>query len=435
MPKAAHQHHRISHALLRRPIGAQWGSSIELLAGANLFALGSLACTGAPLQIVRCWSNCARHFLIALTVVTHALVVTAVAAQAAPVKEAPATPAAAKPALTVTVTRATRADWPIRLAANGNITAWQEAVIGTEVNGLKLNDVRVNVGDAVKRGQTLATFAPETIRAEVAQQTAGVVEAEAALAEAQANLDRSRRLRESGMVSLQQLTQAETAARTASARLDAAKAARESGQLRLGFTRVIAPDDGVISARAATVGGVVNAGQELFRMIRKNRLEWRAEVTAAELARVMPGQNATVTLPNGATVAGKVRVVAPTVDPASRNAIVYVDLVASPAARAGMYARGEFVVGAAAALSLPQQAVVLRDGFSYVFVVDAASRVSQIKVQAGRRVGERVEIASGLKGSENVVATGAAFLADGDTVRVVAPPAATTPAAAATQGG
>lgn len=418
MPKASNQHLRTLRRGLRLPV-----------------ALRGISRTDRFLPTVRRWSPCVRHFAIALAVVTLVAGESAVDAQTAPAKEASGTAAGAKPALTVTVTRATQADWPIRLAANGNIAAWQEAVIGAEVNGLKLNDVRVNVGDAVKRGQTLATFAPETIRAEVAQQTAGVVEAEAAWAEAQANLDRSRRLRESGMVSLQQLTQAETAARTASARLDAAKAARESGQLRLGFTRVIAPDDGVISARAATVGGVVNAGQELFRMIRKNRLEWRAEVTAAELARVMPGQSATVTLPNGATVAGKVRVVAPTVDPASRNAIVYVDLVASPAARAGMYARGEFVVGAAAALSLPQQAVVLRDGFSYVFVVDAASRVSQIKVQAGRRVGERVEIASGLKGSENVVATGAAFLADGDTVRVVAPPAAATPAAAATQGG
>ncbi|MBL8309983.1 MAG: efflux RND transporter periplasmic adaptor subunit [Burkholderiales bacterium] len=351
------------------------------------------------------------------------------AAQAAP-KEAPAT--AAKPAMTVTVARPTQANWPIRLVANGNIAAWQEAVIGAEVNGLKLNDVRVNVGDVVARGQTLATFAPESIRAEVAQQTAGVVEAEAALAEAQANLERSRRLRESGMVSLQQLTQSETAARTAAARLDAAKAARESGQLRLGFTRVAAPDDGVISARSATIGGVVNAGQELFRMIRKNRLEWRAEVTSTELARVSPGQAVSVSLPSGATIVGKVRVVAPTVDPASRNAIVYVDLAANPAARAGMYVRGEFAVGAAAALSLPQQAVVLRDGFSYVFVVDSASRVSQVKVQAGRREGDRVEIASGLKGTESVVASGAAFLADGDTVRVVS---AGAPASAPKQGG
>ena len=59
-------------------------------------------------------------------------------------------------------------------------------------------------------------------------------------------------------------------------------------QLRLRQTRVLAPDNGVISARSATVGAVLPAGQELFRLIRQGRLEWRAEVAAADLARLKP---------------------------------------------------------------------------------------------------------------------------------------------------
>ncbi|MEQ1596571.1 MAG: efflux RND transporter periplasmic adaptor subunit [Casimicrobium sp.] len=342
--------------------------------------------------------------------------------------------AVAKPALTVTTARATQADWPLKLAANGNIAAWQEAVVGAESNGLRLNDVRVNVGDNVKRGQVLATFAPESIQGDLAQQNASVAEAEAALAEAEANAARARTLQETGAMSAQQINQYVTAAKTAQARLNAVKAVRDNGRIRLGYTRVVAPDDGVISARAATVGAVVGTGQELFRLIRKNRLEWRAEVTAAELAKVSPGQAVVVTTPTGATVNGKVRVVAPTVDTATRNALVYVDLVNSAAAKAGMFAKGDFAVGAASALSLPQQAVILRDGFSYVFKLEAGNKVSQLKVQAGRRVGERVEIISGVKAGEEVVATGAAFLAEGDTVRIGAAAAApATPSAAATQ--
>ena len=328
--------------------------------------------------------------------------------------------AAAKPSLTVTTTQATLADWPIKLAANGNIAPWQEAVVGAESNGLRLSEVRANVGDVVKRGQTLAQFATDTVRADLAQQAAAVAEAEAALAEADANASRARTLQDSGAMSTQQINQYVTAAKTAAARLQSAKAVREGGQLRVNFTRVVAPDDGVISSRAATVGAVVNSGQELFRLIRKNRLEWRAEVTAADLAKVAVGQAVTVTTPTGAAVNGKVRVVAPTVDTSTRNAIVYVDLTTNASAKSGMFATGDFSVGSARALSLPQQSVVLRDGMSYVYLLLAENKVSQLKVQTGRRFNDRVEISSGLKGSETVVVNGAAFLAQGDTVRVVA---------------
>ncbi len=78
-------------------------------------------------------------------------------------------PVAAKPALSVVVTQPQRATLAVGARANGNIAAWQEAVIGTEANGLRIADVKVNVGDVVKRGQTLATFAPDTMQADLLQ--------------------------------------------------------------------------------------------------------------------------------------------------------------------------------------------------------------------------------------------------------------------------
>jgi multidrug efflux pump subunit AcrA (membrane-fusion protein) len=87
-----------------------------------------------------------------------------------------------------------------------------------------------------------------------------------------------------------------------------------------------------------------------------------------------------------------------------------------------MYARGEFELGRSSGLTLPQTAVVLRDGFSHVLRIGADNRVTELKVQLGRRVGDRVEVLSGLDAQARVVAAGGGFLADGDTVRVVSAP-------------
>ncbi len=352
-----------------------------------------------------------------------AAVLVTLAARAADDKPAAAAPA--RPALTVTVTQPQPATMALKVAANGSIAAWQEASIGTEANGLRLAEVKVNVGDVVKRGQVLATFAPDTIAAELAQARAAVAEAEATLAEAGANAQRARELQATGALSAQAINQYLTAERTAQARLEAQRAVAKTMQLRLAQTQVLAPDHGVISARSATVGAVLPAGQELFRLIRGGRLEWRAEVAAPDLAQLKPGQSVTVTPAGGTPVAGKVRMLAPTVDPATRNGIVYVDLPEPGAARAGMFARGEFETGTAQGLSLPQSAVLLRDGFSYVLRVGPDSKVVQTKVSTGRRWADRVEITGGIDKGARVVATGGGFLADGDLVRVVdaAPPA------------
>jgi RND family efflux transporter MFP subunit len=334
---------------------------------------------------------------------------------------APEAAAAPKPALTVTTMRPETLDLPRRLVANGNVAAWQEAVVGSEAGGLRLTDVRVNVGDRVKAGDVLAVFAADAVQADMAQATAALMEAEASAADAANNAQRSRTLKDSGALSTQQINQFATGAQTAQARVEAARAAVSTQRLRLRHTRVLAPDDGVISARSATVGAVVPAGAELFRMIRQGRLEWRAEVTAPELGNIQPGAAATLAAPGGAEIRGRVRMVAPTVDLQNRTALVYVDLLPPDngglSLRAGMYARGEFDLGSAPGLTVPQQAVVVRDGFSYVFRLEQDNRVSQVKVRTGRRQGERVEIVEGIAPDALLVLDGAGFLNDGDLVR------------------
>lgn len=330
----------------------------------------------------------------------------------------PAKPSA-KPALTVSLTTPQLLDWAQVLPANGNVVAWQEAVIGPEISNYRITEVRVQVGDLVKKGQVLARIASDTVASELAEASAAVAELQASASEAKGNAERARELKAQGFYSTQLQNQYQTAEHTAVARLAAARARQQAAELKMSKTSVLAPDDGVISARAAVVGSLTQPGEALFRLIRGGRLEWRAEVPSADLAGVQPGQVARLTNPNGEVVQGRVRAVAPSVDPQTRNGLVYVDLPGTTAVRAGMFARGEFELAQRPALTLPQTAVVLREGFAYVFRLEGAERVAQVKVALGRRLGERVEILSGLEASARVVENGAGFLADGDAVKVV----------------
>ncbi|SJM93552.1 efflux RND transporter periplasmic adaptor subunit [Crenothrix polyspora] len=332
-----------------------------------------------------------------------------------------------RPALNVTAIQPVLRDIPLILPANGSIAAWQEAIVGAEVSDLRLKEVRVQVGDSVRKGQVLAVFADDSVLTDIAQDKATLAEAEANFTEARMNAGRAQQVASSGALSRQQIDQYLTGEKTAKAKTDAAKARLNSQLLRHRHTRVIASDDGIISSRSATLGAVATPGQELFRLLRQNRLEWRAEVTAAEMVRLKPGLTVSVVIPNVATVNGTVRSLAPTLDAQSRNGLIYVDLpnAAAHGLRAGMFAQGEFHLGSEPALTLPQQSLSLREGFSYVFKISKHStdqaQVTQLKVQLGRRMGDYLEIISGIQPEDELVASGAAFLADGDSVRVVQP--------------
>ena len=166
------------------------------------------------------------------------------------------------------------------------------------------------------------------------------------------------------------------------------------------------------------MGAVVGAGQELFRLVRGSRMEWRAEVTPSEVGRIRVGQAVQVTAATGAELAGKVRAIAPSADPQTRNVLVFVDLPRHPDLKAGTFAKGRFELGQSAALTVPAQAVVVRDGHTYLFVIGADNKAGQRKVQTGRRVGDRVEVLDGLKDGEPVAVQGAGFLNEGDLVKV-----------------
>lgn len=340
-----------------------------------------------------------------------------------------ATPAAADDtpvALVVETVMPIQQVWSQSVTANGAIAAWQEAVVAAEVGGVRIAKLLIDVGAKVKRGQILAELDGATLRAQLAQLQAALAQARASLAQAQADAQRTLILKDSGALSQQQILQSLTSETTAEANVKAAEASLESVQINLRRTKVVAVDDGEIISRNATLGAVVQAGSEMFRLVRQGRVEWRAEVGAEQLGRIRIGSKATVQLADGKSLAGTVRLVGPTLDAATRNAIVYVSLPGASGARPGMFASGQIELGEASALALPQSAVSLRDGRSQVFVLgevtgDTAT-VKRITVRTGRRQGLMVEVLDGISGNATVANSGVAFLNDGDRVRIVSRP-------------
>jgi RND family efflux transporter MFP subunit len=323
------------------------------------------------------------------------------------------TPPQPAAALTVTVTTVGQAVWPTQLEASGAIAPWQEAVIGAQVSGLRLADVHVNVGDRVRRGQVLAVFDADLLLADQARLKASWQQAEA-------NRQRALQLKGSGGISEQEVLQYETQAEVAKAQL-------RNADLQLRYAQVTAPDDGVITSRNATLGAVSGSGQELFRMIRQGRLEWRGELTAVQLAQVKVGQPVLLALPDGSTATARIRQLAPQLDGQTRQGLVYANILPGSAARAGMYAKGRITQAESPALTVPAASVVIRDGRSYVPSITKEQRVALQAVTVGRRQAGSVEIRAGLAQGDRVAVQGAGFLKDGDLVRIASDAATNQP--------
>ena len=173
----------------------------------------------------------------------------------------------------------------------------------------------------------------------------------------------------------------------------------------------------MVTSRTVSVGQIAQAGAEMLRMLRQNRVEWRAEVPEAQLSRIKVGQNASIMAVDGTVLAGRVRAVAPTVQTTNRTGLVYVDIIGE-GARPGMFARGQIDVGKGPALLLPVASVVMQDGYSYVFVLKGANSVERRRVQQVGVRGDDMEVSDGVAAGDVIAVKGAGFLKDGDTITV-----------------
>ena len=331
----------------------------------------------------------------------------------------PAEGEAAKPvaSMTVTTTKVRSEDISQTVQATGSIHPWQEVIIGAEVGGYRVSAVLVDVGTQVKKGQVLVRLSGDMLQADLDSRRAAMRSAEASEINAAAALRRGQSVSSSGALSAADLDRLQAEHIAAQARVETARADLRSAQLRSRYTSVTAPDSGVVTSRTVSVGQIAQAGAEMLRMLRQNRVEWRAEVPEVLLQRVQVGQAVQVTAADGGMLEGKVRAVAPTVQTSNRTGLVYVDITGGNA-RPGMFARGNIETGKGAALLVPVTAVVMQDGYSYVFVVKDQNVVERRRVLVVAVHGNDMQVAEGVTAAETIAVKGAGFLKDGDTVSV-----------------
>lgn len=319
--------------------------------------------------------------------------------------------------MTITTTQVRSQEVVRSVPATGSIHPWQEVIVGAEVGGYRVAEVLVDVGTRVAKGQPLVRLSGDMLQADLDSKRAALRSAQAAEVNAAAALRRGEQVQNSGALSAADLDKLRADNIAAQARVETARADLTTSELRSRYGTVTAPDSGVITSRTVSVGQIAQAGAEMLRMLRQNRVEWRAEVPEAQLSRIMVGQSASITAVDGTVLEGRVRAVAPTVQTTNRTGLVYVDIIGE-GARPGMFARGQIDVGTGPALLLPVASVVMQDGYSYVFVLKDNKSVERRRVQQVGVKGDDMEVADGVAAGEVIAVKGAGFLKDGDTVTV-----------------
>lgn len=317
------------------------------------------------------------------------------------------------PAIPVTVGSAQRVIRPELISASGAISATDDVSVSARVANLSLVKVLVHVGDYVRKGQLLAQFDAAPVRTEVTQAEAVLIQVKASAQEAEANRDRALELEDA--MSKQDILQSSTRFEVSLGQVAQAKAALDAAQLRLAYTRVTAPEGGVISLRTAMLGSVPSMGSELFRIIANNRLEWRAELSDAQLLRIKPGQSAQITLSDGERVEGRVRETSPALSASSRLGLAYIDLPPCDSIRVNMYVKGTLALNQRSVLLVPSESLVTRDGRTYAVTLQD-NQAHLVNVTVGERALESAEVLTGLDAGQKLIVKGAGFLSEGTRV-------------------
>lgn len=285
----------------------------------------------------------------------------------------------------------------------GSVQSRQRAEIEAKVSA-RVERIPVVPGSAVKAGDLLVQLDDREIQARLDQAVATLEQAENDLR------------RFTGLLEQETVTQAEFDA--VQARQRVAQAAKVEAETMLGYTRVTAPFDGLVTRKLSEVGDLALPGRALVVLEDPDALRLDADVPEALIGRIDPGAELQVTAASvGHPIMGRVSEISPAADPQSRTFRVKLDLPTTPGLRLGQFGRVAVPVEGGAALQVPASAVLLRGQMEIVFVVEEGKARLRL-VKTGKHLGDNVELLSGVEEGETIVADGVNQILDGQPIEV-----------------
>jgi RND family efflux transporter MFP subunit len=289
--------------------------------------------------------------------------------------------------------------------------------------GGRMTERLVNVGDTVEADQVIARLDATDEENGFRMAEANLAAAEAQLTEARSNYDRQRHLYQRDVVARAALERAEQALTTAQAAADAAAAQVGVARRRLNDTQLLADAPGVVTARGAEPGEVVQPGQMIVQIARDDGKDAVFDVPANVIEASPPDLRIEValSLSPDVTAEGRVREVAPRADAATGTFRVRVGLIDPPAEmRLGSTVVGRATFGGMAGIELPASALTSSEGQPAVWVVDPETNTVALRtIGVTRFAPSSVVVSDGLEVGEVVVTAGVQTLRPGQEVRLL----------------
>lgn len=310
------------------------------------------------------------------------------------------------------------------LTASGNLVPREDTAIFPQISGYRVAKVFTDEGAWVKAGQPLIQLDDTLLRAQVAQAEALAAQQAAIAAQAEGQAARVKGAESAELLSQEQIDARRYQAASARALANAQAAAARDVKIRQAMMVVRAPVSGQVIERNVRLGDMATMGGATpwYRLAKDGQVEVLAQVNEESLEKLKAGQHARVTLADGSSVDGVVRLVSPSIDATSRLGKVRILLPVRPNVRAGGFARAVFQGGARSALAVPESAVRYDGDGAAVLTVDANGRLSRFPVTTGVHGGGFVELLTGPAAGATVVAKAAAMLNPGDFVKPVSGP-------------
>ena len=317
--------------------------------------------------------------------------------------------------MSATVAKAQSVDMAVQMPVAGTVVAVESVQLSSRMMGY-IRDLKVVEGQSVKKGELLFVIDPVDVQGAVAQAQQGLIQAEAAMKDAQVDFERFEQLYKDEVVNRQQFEKMKLNYDVAKSRVAQARAALAQARGQFEYTQVTAPIDGVVTGKFANEGDMAAPGHPVVSVEDASRLQVQTSVSEAIFRHLSLGMAVDVEIEGQPKLlTAKVARLLPSADPVAHTYPVKLDIDA-PGLRSGTFARVLFTTGTRQVLAIPAKAVIQRAGIKGVFVVDSQGLAQYRMVRTGAQVDGMIEVLSGLQIGERVVTEGASQMQNGDKV-------------------